>query len=757
MPLDAAKIATCVQADGCAALGLCPRCVALHRTTSCCACLLCLRARCCLQGSLLSIGVVFVNMSVFSLKQHLKNAVRRLENQLLRDAAPHQQAQAAAAAPAGQVAAPAFLQAAGAGAPAPPSATAAAHGEAGVGPAASAVGDLGAAARAGMAHGIAQGSAAGVVQQDATAATSSAGVGSSSGASAAPVAGGLGATHEYGAGPANGQQQLQQHPQHQPAHLQQQPTVGDALVAAAAGIGVDAVAPGADEAMLAAAAAVGAVADPGGAADAVPPEAADVWGDVPIEELLGLQVRGAACWPLPGWLGCISRHGSCKTISVCQAAGWFAGSLLSILLPLPLTNFPACFPAQGPWVDFVEMVVLLLAGNASFMAGCVYLPLNIGRLMLMAIKRASTLMTQVRPAGQTRLSHTQGVDAGAAPSVHEVAFCAAVYLAPSAFLNVLRLLSRRTASSWPQEQQQLLLQVVSQHVRLPFVNELLAFTVSFLSTHLPAMQDSVSPAAGAAASAVLSTAAAVAAEPSPAGGVMFQAVDGSEPVSLLPLNLDLLLKELQAQMELPARADFVALSMGHALLGLLLLVGLWLYVSMRLWRAARRRLQATGRRPLLQVMRSTGCWLLSAATMVYQGSKLVLLLSLELGAFPVFAGLWLDFCALPLTASSVGQRSELLAKAPVISALMHWVIGVGFVLAFTFLLCVLREVLRPGALPFIKDPTNPERNPVREMLEEPLLRHLGRVGMSWLVYAGARAPLHNCLSTSLWVCVCERS
>lgn len=76
--------------------------------------------------------------------------------------------------------------------------------------------------------------------------------------------------------------------------------------------------------------------------------------------------------------------------------------------PRLTTNFPACFPAQGPWVDFVEMVVLLLAGNASFMAGCVYLPLNIGRLMLMAIKRASTLLTQVRPAGQdTRLVRTR--------------------------------------------------------------------------------------------------------------------------------------------------------------------------------------------------------------------------------------------------------------------------------------------------------------------------------------------------------------
>jgi E3 ubiquitin-protein ligase MARCH6 len=200
--------------------------------------------------------------------------------------------------------------------------------------------------------------------------------------------------------------------------------------------------------------------------------------------------------------------------------------------------------------------------------------------------------------------------------------------------------------------------------------------------------------------------------------------------------MDGVFKELQVQMQLPARADFVALSMGHALLGLLLLLGLWLYVSMRLWRAARRRLQGAGRRPLLQVLRSTCRWLLSAAHMVAQGLKLALLLALELGAFPVFAGLWLDLCVLPLTASSVWQRGELLAKAPLISAIMHWVIGVGFVLAFTFLVCVLREVLRPGALPFIKDPTNPERNPVREMLDEPLLKHLGRLVVTWLAYAG---------------------
>jgi E3 ubiquitin-protein ligase MARCH6 len=138
----------------------------------------------------------------------------------------------------------------------------------------------------------------------------------------------------------------------------------------------------------------------------------------------------------------------------------------------------------------------------------------------------------------------------------------------------------------------------------------------------------------------------------------------------------------------------------------------------------------------LQVLRSTASWLLSAASLVAQGAKLLLLLLLELGAFPLAAGLWLDVCALPLTSASLEQRSELLARSPLISGFMHWVLGVGFLLGLTFLVCVVREVLRPGALPFLRDPANPERNPIKEMMERPLLEHLGRVALAWLAYAG---------------------
>jgi hypothetical protein len=97
-----------------------------------------------------------------------------------------------------------------------------------------------------------------------------------------------------------------------------------------------------------------------------------------------------------------------RTNGIGSALGYGCSALCN---QASLTLLPAClaFVLQGPWVDFVEMVVLLLAGNASFMAGCVYLPLNIGRLMLMAIKKASAIMTQVGHDGRHCSDHLLAV------------------------------------------------------------------------------------------------------------------------------------------------------------------------------------------------------------------------------------------------------------------------------------------------------------------------------------------------------------
>jgi E3 ubiquitin-protein ligase MARCH6 len=44
------------------------------------------------------------------------------------------------------------------------------------------------------------------------------------------------------------------------------------------------------------------------------------------------------------------------------------------------------------------------------------------------------------------------------------------------------------------------------------------------------------------------------------------------------------------------------------------------------------------------------------------------------------------------------------------------------------------QVLRPGVLSFLRDPADPNYNPFRDLVEEPLHRHLRRVALSLLIY-----------------------
>jgi len=156
------------------------------------------------------------------------------------------------------------------------------------------------------------------------------------------------------------------------------------------------------------------------------------------------------------------------------------------------------------------------------------------------------------------------------------------------------------------------------------------------------------------------------------------------------------------QMEFPPRRDLVALGLGHGVLAWVCGVALWAYVSVRLWRLHHPRAAHGRRRPLLQVAASVGRWTLSSAALVGRLAKLVALLSFELGVFPLAVGFWLDVCALPLSGSKLDQRVDQLLRAPGLSTFVHFVLGVGFMLALAFSLCIARQVLRPGALPFIR-------------------------------------------------------
>lgn len=67
--------------------------------------------------------------------------------------------------------------------------------------------------------------------------------------------------------------------------------------------------------------------------------------------------------------------------------------------------------------------------------------------------------------------------------------------------------------------------------------------------------------------------------------------------------------------------------------------------------------------------------------------------------------------------------------------LFHWLCGMGFLLGFTATVHVLREVLRPGSLPFLRDPTRPDREPFADMAFESFHKQIVCWLFSCVVYS----------------------
>ncbi|KAL2642943.1 hypothetical protein R1flu_010530 [Riccia fluitans] len=118
------------------------------------------------------------------------------------------------------------------------------------------------------------------------------------------------------------------------------------------------------------------------------------------------------------------------------------------------------------------------------------------------------------------------------------------------------------------------------------------------------------------------------------------------------------------------------------------------------------------------------------ATMV----KVAFLLIIELGIFPLMCGWWLDICTLGMLDVSIAQRVEFFWSSPLTSSLLHWLVGIVYMLQISIFVSLLREVLRPGVLYFLRDPTDPNYNPFRDLIDDPLHKHARRVLLSVVVY-----------------------
>jgi E3 ubiquitin-protein ligase MARCH6 len=93
--------------------------------------------------------------------------------------------------------------------------------------------------------------------------------------------------------------------------------------------------------------------------------------------------------------------------------------------------------------------------------------------------------------------------------------------------------------------------------------------------------------------------------------------------------------------------------------------------------------------------------------------KVSLLSVVEIGVLPLVCGWWLDICSLPMFDATLKDRKASFKAAPGTSLFMHWMFGMVYVYYFASFIVLLREVLRPGVLWFLRNLNDPDFSPIQ--------------------------------------------
>ncbi|CAM8994149.1 unnamed protein product [Rhodiola kirilowii] len=114
--------------------------------------------------------------------------------------------------------------------------------------------------------------------------------------------------------------------------------------------------------------------------------------------------------------------------------------------------------------------------------------------------------------------------------------------------------------------------------------------------------------------------------------------------------------------------------------------------------------------------------------------KVAFLLVIELGVFPLLCGWWLDICTVRMFGKSMSHRVQFLSVSLLASSIIHWGVGIVYMLQISVFVSLLRGVLRTGVLYFLRDPADPNYNPFRDLIDDPVHKHARRVFLSLGVY-----------------------
>ncbi|XP_037556386.1 E3 ubiquitin-protein ligase MARCHF6-like [Dermacentor silvarum] len=114
--------------------------------------------------------------------------------------------------------------------------------------------------------------------------------------------------------------------------------------------------------------------------------------------------------------------------------------------------------------------------------------------------------------------------------------------------------------------------------------------------------------------------------------------------------------------------------------------------------------------------------------------KVALLSVVEIGLFPLVCGWWLDVCSLSMLDATLSDRESSFQLAPGTFMFLHWLVGMVYVFYFASFVLLLREVLRPGLLWFLRNLNDPDFNPIQEMIHLPILQHVRRFLVSLVIF-----------------------
>lgn len=105
----------------------------------------------------------------------------------------------------------------------------------------------------------------------------------------------------------------------------------------------------------------------------------------------------------------------------------------------------------------------------------------------------------------------------------------------------------------------------------------------------------------------------------------------------------------------------------------------------------------------------------------------------EIGILPLVCGWWLDICSMAMFDVTIKDRETNFRAAPGTSIFIHWLVGMVFVYYFASFVLLLREILRPGVLWFLRNMNDPDFSPIQEMIHLPILQHVRRLLLSAVI------------------------